>query len=144
MSSNASKGEVTNGFKCVNPNGKNAWGSTWIESTEDENYSPELTQKRQAQAHKEERRHKAFLRSGLSRAERDKNIRLLSCHCGLSKIHRQKLKDRGLSDEAIASGYFFSVTPSQFAPKGIDPKTPGVGFGNKAVSRAIKFGLPCF
>ena len=144
MSSNASKGEVTNGFKCVNPNGKNAWGSTWIESTEDENYSPELTQKRQAQAHKEERRHKAFLRSGLSRAERDKNIRLLSCHCGLSKIHRQKLKDRGLSDEAIASGYFFSVTPSQFAPKGIDPKTPGVGFGNKLSAGQSSLACPAF
>ena len=144
MSSNASKGEVTNKFKCVNPNGKDAWGSTWVESTEDENYSPELAQKRQAQTQKEERRHKAFLRSGLSRSERDKNIRLLSCHCGLSKIHRQKLKDRGLSDEAIASGYFFSVTPSQFAPKGIDPKTPGVGFGNKLSAGQSSLACPAF
>lgn len=142
--SNATKGEVLNGFKCVNPNGKNAWASTWAEATEDQSYSPELAQKRQLQAQKEERRHQTFLRSGLSRSERDKNIRLLSRHCGLSKIHRQKLKDRGLSDEAIASGYFFSVSPDQFAPRGIDPRTPGVGFGNKLSAGQSSLACPAF
>jgi hypothetical protein len=142
--SNASKGEVLSGFKCINPSGKNAWGSTWVESTEDENYSPELAEKRQAQAEKEERRHQAFLRSGLTRSERDKNIRLLSRHCGLTKIHREKLKERGLSDEAIASGHFFSVTPNQFVPKGIDPKTPGVGFGNKLSVGQSSLACPVF
>ena len=142
--SNASKGEVVNGFKCINPNGKNAWASTWAEATEDQSYSPELAQKRQFQAQKEEKRHQTFLRSGLSRSERDKNIRLLSRHCGLSKSHRQKLKDRGLSDEAIASGHFFSVHPSQFTPKGIDPRTPGVGFGNKLSAGQSSLACPAF
>jgi hypothetical protein len=141
---NAIKGEIVNRFKCLNPDGRDAWASTWVEIQEDENYSPESAEKYRKQAEKEERRHQAFLKSGLSRSERDKNFRLLSRHCGLSKGHQQNLKNRGLSDEEIASGYFFSATPNQFIPRGINPRTPGVGFGNKLSLGQSSLACPAF
>lgn len=143
---NASKGEVVSGFKCVNPNGKDAWGSTWVEATEnDENYSPEAAQKHRQQREKAERRHQAFLRSGLRRGDRSLNVRKLSEGLGLTQEHRRALQGRGLSNEAINKGYFFSVTPGQFVPKGIDARTPGVsGFGNKLAFGQTSLACPAF
>ena len=137
---NSFKGEVINGYKCLNPNGRDAWASTWVESSSDEGYNPELAQKRRQQAEKEEKRYQQFLKSGLSRGERDKNIRLLSRYLGLSKSHRENLKERGLSAQAIAEGRFFSVEPNQSIPRGINPKTPGIRFVQVSVGQS---GLAC-
>lgn len=142
---NASKGELINGFKCVNPHGRNAWGSTWVESKEDEHYSPEAAQKYRQQREKEERRYQNFLKSGLRRNERSLNIKRLGEGLGLSQEHRRALQDRGLSNQAINKGYFFSVTPGQFIPKGIDLRTPGVsGFGNKLTVGQSSLACPAF
>jgi hypothetical protein len=141
--SNATKGEIANGFKCINPSGRNAWASTWVEAPEESSYSPEQAEKYRKQARKQEKRYQAFLSSGLTRSERDKNIKLLSRQYGLIKAHREALKQRGLSDEAIASGHS-SALPKQFVPKGIDPKTPGVGFGNKLSVGQSSLGCPVF
>jgi len=138
--SNSFKGEVVNGYKCINPNGRDAWGSTWVQLLDDEGYNPELAQKRRQQAEKEERRYQQFLKSGLSRGERDKNIRLLSRYLGLSKSHRENLKQRGLSAQVIAEGGFFSVEPNQSIPRSINPKTPGIRFGKVSVGQS---GLAC-
>ena len=139
--SNAIKGTIVNNYKCLNPNGRDAWASTWVESSSDEGYNPELAQKRRQQAEKEEKRYQQFLKSGLSRGERDKNIRLLSRYLGLSKSHRSNLKERGLSAQAIAEGRFFSVNPNQPVPRGINTKTPGVRFGK--ISLGGQSGLAC-
>jgi hypothetical protein len=141
---NATKGEIINGFKCVNPCGKDAWGSTWLEASDDENYSPELAQKYRKQREKDERRHQAFLRSGLKRGERDLNFRRLCEGLGLSQEHRRALQARGLSNEAILKGAFFSAIPGQFIPKGIDPKTPGISFGGKLAIGQSSLACPAF
>ncbi|NEQ66475.1 MAG: hypothetical protein F6K21_13405, partial [Symploca sp. SIO2D2] len=141
VTNNAAKGEVVNGYKCINPNGKDAWASTWVQSSDDEGYNPELAQKRRQQAEKEVSRHQQYLKSGLSREERDRNIRLLSRNLGLSKSHRENLKERGLSAQAIAQGGFFSVSPNQPVPRGINPKTPGVRY--RKVSLGGQGGLAC-
>ncbi len=143
--SNAFRGEVVNGFKCINPNGKGAWASTWAETTENESWhSPEAAEKRRKQIEKEERQYQSFLRSGLSRKERNQNIRLLARHCGLTKAHRQNLARRGLSGDAIASGCFFSSEVDQFTPKGINPKTPGIRFGNRIGTTQSSLACPAF
>ena len=111
---NATKGEIINGYKCLNPNGRNAWASTWVQTSDDDDYDPELAQKRRQQAQKEERRYQQFLKSGLPVRERDKNIRLLSRYLGLSKLHRENLLQRGLSAQVIAEGGFFSVDNKSF------------------------------
>lgn len=139
---NATKNEIINGFKCINPRSK--WGSTWVEAKEDESYSPELAQKYRQQREKEERRHQAFLRSGLKRGDRNLNFRRLSEGLGLSQEHRRALQARGLSNEAINKGAFFSAIPGQFIPKGIDPKTPGVSFGNKLAIGQSALACPAF
>ncbi|NEP59778.1 MAG: hypothetical protein F6K31_22685 [Symploca sp. SIO2G7] len=137
---NATKGEIINGYKCLNPNGRNAWASTWVQTSDDDDYDPELAQKRRQQAQKEERRYQQFLKSGLPVRERDKNIRLLSRYLGLSKLHRENLLQRGLSAQVIAEGGFFSVEPNQHVPRGISPKTPGIRFGKISVGQP---GLAC-
>lgn len=142
--SNASKGEVANGFKCVNPRGRDAWGSTWVEAKEDDSYSPEITQKYRRQREKDEKRHQAFLRSGLKRSERSLNFRRLSEGSGLSQEHRRTLQARGLNNEAINRGLFFSAIPDQFIPKGIDVRTPGVSFGNKLAVGQSSLACPAF
>jgi hypothetical protein len=141
---NATKGGLVSGFKCVNPRGKDVWGSTWVEAKEDETYSPELAQKYRQQREKDERRHQAFLRSGLKRGDRNLNFRRLSEGVGLSQEHRRALQARGLSNEAINRGAFFSAVPGQFIPKGIDPRTPGVSFGNKLAIGQSALACPAF
>ncbi len=142
--SNATKGEIIGGFKCINPRGKDAWGSTWVEAKEDESYSPELAQKYRQEREKDERRHQAFLRSGLKRSDRNLNFRRLSEGLGLCQEHRRALQARGLTNEAINKGLFFSAVPDQFIPKGIDIRTPGVSFGNKLAVGQPSLACPAF
>lgn len=142
--SNAKRGEVVNGFKCINPHGRDAWGSTWVEATEDDSHSPELAQKYRQQREKNERRYKKFLKGGLRRQERSANIKKLSEGLKLSQEHRRALQARGLSNEAINKGYFFTATPNQFIPKGIDKRTPGVSFGNKIAVGQPSLACPAF
>lgn len=141
---NASKGEVINGFKCVNPRGRDAWGSTWVEAKEDEHYSPDAAQKYRKQREKEERRYQHFLKAGLKRNERSANIKKLSEGLKLSQEHRRALQARGLSNEAINRGFFFSAIPNQFIPKGIDARTPGISFGNKLAVGQSSLACPAF
>lgn len=140
----ATKGDVTNGFKCLNSRGRDAWGSTWVEAKGDDSYSPEASQKYRQQREKDERRHQAFLRSGLKRNDRNLNFRRLSEGLGLTQEHRRILQARGLNNEAINRGLFFSVIPDQFIPKGIDARTPGVGFGNRLAVGQSSLACPAF
>lgn len=86
-------------------------------------------------------------RNGLSRADRDKNIRLIANHVGLDSAHRQALKDRGLSDEAIAKGLFFSVTHGQLLPGSVSDRFAGCRLFNGqrllSVPYEVQSGIAC-
>lgn len=83
-------------------------------------------------------------RSGLSRRERDANIRRLSAALGLKGEHREQLRRRGLTDEQIDRGLFFSISPNYPLPNIISEKLPGVKLvGDRRVLAASKSGIAC-
>lgn len=83
-------------------------------------------------------------RSGLSRHERDANIRRLSAALGLKSEHRQQLKNRGLTTEQIDKGLFFSIAPNYPAPNTVSEKLPGIKLvGDRRILAASKSGIAC-
>lgn len=98
----------------------------------------------QKQAEKQERleREARKFSQGLTRQERDAAIRKLS-QVGLIEKHREQLRQRGLSDAAIAQGLFFSVYPDMEIPLGVNEKLPGVDRG-KLVTKKTGFACVAF
>lgn len=83
-------------------------------------------------------------RNGLTIAERDYHIRKLSAALGLSSKHKAQLLERGLSEEAIAKGLFFSVAPKQEIPSYISEKLAGVKLdGEKKYLATYASGFAC-
>ena len=58
-------------------------------------------------------------------------IRKLARYLGLTSEHRQQLRDRGLNDDQINQGLFFSIAENQEIPPGIPPNCPGVDWSGK-------------
>lgn len=61
----------------------------------------------------------------------DLAIRKLARYLGLTSEHRQQLRDRGLTDEQIEKGLFFSIAENQEIPPGIPPNFPGVDWSEQ-------------
>lgn len=70
----------------------------------------------------------------LSTEEMDKAIRKLHRYIGLTSSDRQNLQDRGLTDEQIEAGLFFSVSPNQEIPSGIPLNFPGIHWSGKKLT----------
>jgi hypothetical protein len=85
-------------------------------------------------------REREHARNALSIPDRDKALRNLSQSLGLSRRHRQSLIDRGLSQEAIESGLFFSIYPDDPVLADIPRNLPGVINGKIAASGV---GIAC-
>ena len=85
-------------------------------------------------------RQREHARNALSIPDRDKALRNLSQSLGLSRRHRQSLIDRGLSQEAIESGLFFSIYPDDPVLADIPRNLPGVINGKIAASGV---GIAC-
>ncbi|MBD1930374.1 MULTISPECIES: plasmid replication protein, CyRepA1 family [Cyanophyceae] len=87
----------------------------------------------------EEAKHFASL---LNVEERDRQIRKLHQQLGLSTKHRQKLRDRGLTNAQIDAGLFFSIAPWQEI-SGINARLAGVDlWGKKLLIPASGIGCP--
>ena len=75
----------------------------------------------------------------------DLSIRKLARYLGLTSEHRQQLRDRGLTDEQIEKGLFFSIAESQEIPPGIPPNFPGVDWsGKKLFTPSPGIACPAF
>ena len=75
----------------------------------------------------------------------DLAIRKLARYLGLTSEHRQQLRDRGLTDEQIEKGLFFSITENQEIPPGIPPNFPGVDWsGQKLFTPNPGIACPAF
>ncbi|NCS30558.1 MAG: hypothetical protein GPJ18_19240 [Microcystis aeruginosa F13-15] len=85
-------------------------------------------------------RQKEHAKNSLSIPDRDKALRKLSQSLGLSRRHRQALLDRGLSEDAIESGLFFSIYPNDDVRAGIPQNLPGV-IGGKIAASGV--GIAC-
>ncbi|NJO96057.1 MAG: hypothetical protein HC764_08495 [Pleurocapsa sp. CRU_1_2] len=98
------------GFKWTKASSNGVWGVHILDQGKDfnrEQYERYLAQKEALKRNK-----KQFLAdNALDTDGRDRAIRKLARHIGLSDRHRQDLKNRGLSDRAIEAGLFFSIDP---------------------------------
>lgn len=100
----------------------------------------EWLEKKAARERDRREREQEHAKNALSIPDRDKALRKLSQSLGLSRRHKQSLLDRGLSQEAIESGLFFSIYPNDDVPPGIPPNLPGVINGKIAASGV---GIAC-
>ncbi|MGB5969992.1 MAG: plasmid replication protein, CyRepA1 family [Spirulinaceae cyanobacterium] len=80
----------------------------------------------------------------LSVFERDKAIRKIAKSLGLKAEHREDLKHRGLNDDQIELGLFFSITPYAPVPSDIPSNLPGIGHGGKLLSNSSGYACVAF
>ncbi|BAW98029.1 hypothetical protein NIES970_29990 (plasmid) [[Synechococcus] sp. NIES-970] len=133
------------GWKWVKPTKDGVWAiyvpaqDDWSPEQKD-HWRAEQQRKEQARLTKEAELH----RNGLSVTARDKNIRAIAAHLGLTQKHREQLRGRGLSDEAIDAGLFFSVAPGLELPRSVSEKLAGVSSdGGRKVLRVGVTGYAC-
>ncbi len=83
-------------------------------------------------------------RNGLTVEQRDKNIRAIAAYIGLDAHHKELLRQRGLPDEHIKGGLFFSVADGSQVLKTISDKMPGVRLrGSKKYLTSSTKGIAC-
>jgi hypothetical protein len=114
------------GFQCI---GQDKIGfSMWVAGTANRILSPtknNATGRKSSQEFRARSKAKNLKREVLSIPERDRAIKQLLAQLDLKHVHAQNLRDRGLSDEAIARGMFRSIAPQQ-PVKNIDGRLAGV------------------
>lgn len=110
---------------------------TWTEQ-EKQRYFQE--RERQKQHREEIERYK--LANSLSIEQRDRAIRRLHKYWGLSTADRQRLRDRGLTNQQIDEGCYFSLSAFPELPPGIPFNFPGVS-GDKFWLKHGDEGVAC-
>ena len=81
--------------------------------------------KAEREANQRQVQHQEF-KTQLTAAQRDPLIRALSQELGLSGQHRQMIRERGLTDERIKAGLFFSIEPWQEVSNRYPLNLPGI------------------
>jgi len=97
----------------------------------------------EAQKEREVQKERQQNLSRLSIEERDKAIRRMHSHLGLSFVDRRYLQEvRGLTDEQIIKGLYFTVNPYQELPLFIPVNFPGVSYTGKTLNNKYR-GIAC-
>jgi hypothetical protein len=118
----------------------NGMGASLIPSSDDDDL--EYRRKRAKQFEKIQQQQQRQL-SSLSIELRDKAIRRMHSQIGLSKSDRTLLKQtRGMTDEQIDRGLYFSLTPYQDLPAAIPLNFPGVHSSGKTLTNKYQ-GIAC-
>lgn len=116
----------------IRPDKSGVWG-LFTKRREKENYSRDHWVERSRQLKAEREKEKAArAKAGLSLTERDRALRLLSSEMGLTDADRQRLRDRGLTDDQIKAGLFFSYRPGAKVSDRIPENLPGIRYGKLA------------
>jgi hypothetical protein len=120
--------EIINGHRCV----KEARGENWATFAPTSNATvnhEELDRKRQERELAKAREREELAKGALPIEDRDRAIRRLHAHFGLSLRHSEDLQHRGLSNSQIDHLLYFTITPNQEIPFGIPANLPGVKDG---------------
>jgi hypothetical protein len=118
----------------------NGMGASLVPRSDDDD--PEYRRKRAFQEEKLQRQQQRQL-STLSIEQRDKAIRRMHSQIGLSKSDRNLLKQtRGMSDEQIDRGLYFSLAPYQDLPAAIPLNFPGVHSSGTTLTNKYQ-GIAC-
>ena len=109
-------------------------------------FDKEQYERHKAQKEAEKRDKKQFLADNALDAEgRDKAIRKLARHAGLSDRSRQDLIRRGLSDRAIEDGLFFDVDPWRTFNLDLPTNLPGISYkGDRFSTKDSGYACPIF
>jgi hypothetical protein len=119
--------EIINGYRCVKQSNGN-----WATFAPDANGSidrEELALRRQERELAKAREREELAKGALTVEARDKAIRSLHRHFGLSSRHKADLQRRGLSDSQINRRLYFTINPNQEVPFGIPANLPGIKDG---------------
>jgi hypothetical protein len=118
----------------------NGMGASLVPCTD--NDDPEYRRKRASQEEKIQQAQQRQL-SSLSIEQRDKAIRRMHSQIGLSRSDRANLKQsRGMSDEQIERGLYFSLAPYQDLPAAIPLNFPGVHPSGRTLTNKYQ-GIAC-
>jgi hypothetical protein len=129
--SDALKGEIVGGFKCIGHTRNGLWAQFRPDNSEEwtEQRRLEWRQENQRRRDEQARKRKQLAESALPVQGRDAAIRKLHSHFGLSSRHRDDLRKRGLTDDQIDQRLYFSISPNQEVPAGTPVNLPGVRDG---------------
>ena len=132
------------GYKWTKASSNGVWGVHVLDDGKEfnrEQYERYLAQK-QAQS----RNKKQFLAdNALDADDRDRAIRKLARHVGLSDRHREDLKNRGLSDAEIEASLFFSIDPWTRFNLNLPENLPGIHYkGDRFATRDSGYACPIF
>ncbi len=124
--------EIISGHRCV----KEARGENWATFVVvGEANLEDLARKRQERELAKAREREELAKGALPIEDRDRAIRTLHRHFGLSARHQEDLTKRGLTDSQIDNRLYFTINPNQEVPFGIPANLPGVRDGQiKAAS----------
>ena len=123
----------------IGPTKDNVWGQ-FVPRRDHSDYDPEKARQAKIDRQLKRKADKARQsRESLPIEDRDKAIRQLSRHFGLSSKHRQDLHRRGLDDDVIAQGLFFTIVYGEPVPFGVTWNLTGVKDGKLS----NKDGLAC-
>ena len=113
------------GYKWRGASSNGVWG---VHVPDDgKEFNREQYERYLAQKEAQERDKKQFLADNALDADgRDKAIKKLARHVGLSDRHREDLKNRGLSDRQIENGLFFSIDPWKRFNLNLTENLPGI------------------
>lgn len=118
----------------------NGMGASLVPSSDNDN--PEYRRNAAQRGEKIQKQQQRQL-STLSIEQRDKAIRRMHSQIALSKSDRTLLKQtRGMSDEQIDRGLYFSVAPYQDLPTAIPLNFPGVHSSGKTLTNKYQ-GIAC-
>jgi hypothetical protein len=118
----------------------NGMGASLVPSSDDDDL--EYRRERASREEKIQQQQQRQL-STLSVEQRDKAIRRMHSQIGLSSSDRALLKQtRGMSDEQIDQGLYFSLTPYQDLPAAIPLNFPGVHSSGKNLTNKYQ-GIAC-
>jgi len=127
----AKKGETIGGYKCLGAINNGLWAQFRLDNSQEwtQQKRHEWQLENQRRAERKATENEKLAKEALPIEARDEAIRKLHKHFGLSARHREDLKARGLSDEAIENLLYFSINPDQEVPQGIPVNLPGVSYG---------------
>lgn len=136
------KGEIVNGFKCIGHTRDRLWAQFRFDNSQEWSEQQRLEWQRENQRRQQQkaREDEELAKGALPIEDRDRAIRRLHSHLGLSHRHREDLQRRGLTDSQIERQLYFSITPNQQVPFGIPPNLPGV---KDARIKAASTGYAC-
>lgn len=126
-SADVAKGSILNGYKCLGVTKDRAWGQ--FKPTDGNPNKQEAEQRRSYRELAKRKEREELAKGALPIEDRDRAIRRLHTHFGLSQRHREDLQRRGLSDSQIDHRLYFTINPNQEVPFGIAANLPGVRDG---------------